>query len=110
MTRYYKRNDNPTGDATMTALIQKPARTLRIIKKIDANTARVRIATPDKTGEYLVIWTGDATAIVHEFGPVDTGVYHVSPTACDCKGFTYRGRCKHRDAVAVLARLRKPAQ
>lgn len=55
----------------------------------------VRILVDHRTGQHVATSASDASRC-----------YHVTPSGCTCRGFTYWGRCKHHSLLlAELGRI-----
>jgi hypothetical protein len=94
--------------ATKSAKRVKPARSIRLaLRPSGANPGVVTITVGKEAADYFL------TEVPADFGrgfPVEKvggeEVYHVNldgnGKACECKGFTRWGRCKHADGLAAL--------
>lgn len=84
----------------------KPARTLRVVNKCPAErAATVEIKTRDKAATYLVQSVVPGNVMWTECDADAAERYYVCGAHCTCKGFHYRGECKHQAATAKLVAL-----
>ena len=46
--------------------------------------------------------------VIGDHGTYTVGVDYTGKISCNCQGFLSKGRCSHAEAVALLARNRRP--
>lgn len=93
---------------TRPATTTKPARTLRWLSHVGYALGVLELAAGGRADAYSVEPIhNDAGVLGVRFLKADGAVYDVGidgrGATCTCPGGTYRGHCKHADAVAALA-------